>query len=123
MKEVEFAVKWKCDYCNQMFDTKDQCEAHEIAFCQSRPDLKELADDCEDKWYASEDERKIFKVRYYDWYYGYFVCSCYADDTRILIGYTNHLPAEDVLKAHRIDSSRVKKLIYQFSKDMIGRVE
>ena len=123
MKEIETAIRWKCDYCGQIFDSKGRCEAHERAFCLYRPELKTLVDECKDRWYASDDERKIFKIRHYDWEYGYFVCSCYADNSRILLGYTNRISVEDVMKSHQIDSSRAKKLIHQFSKDMIGRIE
>ena len=123
MKVVEIAVRWKCDYCGAMFDSRNQCEAHERAFCTSRPDLKRLAEECRGKWYASADECKVFKIRYYDWDYGYFVCMCYGSNNRILIGYTIRLSVDDVITAHMIDVDTAKDLIGQYSDEMMELIE
>lgn len=123
MKKVEIVVKWKCDYCDAVFDSENQCESHEKAFCLFRPELRALAENCKERWYASKDESKVFKIRYYDWNYGYFLSSVYGDSTRILSGYITRLEVDEVLTAHEISSSKAKKLIYQYSKDIIGVIE
>lgn len=82
--ETKVITKWKCEHCDETFDSEYLCELHEKTFCEKNFELKDYIKSKVGKWFM-DPKGEIRRIAGYDYEFGDFVASCYLNTIEFVV--------------------------------------